>query len=237
MTIRQALQIFGLHFTPRESWKPGFAFLAALFGCALDAEELEIFRKHTKRESAPTKPLREAWLVCGRRSGKSRLAALVAVYVACFIDYRKRLAPGERGVVMLLAVNREQAVVVFSYIEALLDAIPVLAQMIESRTAESIALAGRVSIEVHTSSYRSLRVAPSSPASQTKSPFGTTRRARTPAWRFSTPCVRAWRPCRRGCCSASPRPTLAEARCGKPTPRTSVATIHPCSCGRLTRFR
>jgi len=33
---------------------------------------------------------REAWVIAGRRAGKSRIAALVAVYLATFRDYERR---------------------------------------------------------------------------------------------------------------------------------------------------
>ena len=53
------------------SWQVWRVFLAALFGLPLTSEQLAAYTKHTGRTTAPTKPLHEAWLVCGRRSGKS----------------------------------------------------------------------------------------------------------------------------------------------------------------------
>lgn len=49
--------------------------------------------------------------VVGRRGGKSRIAAAIAVFVACIVE--QRLAPGERGLCLLLAASVEQAKVVF----------------------------------------------------------------------------------------------------------------------------
>lgn len=40
----------------------------------------------TGRTDWPTTPARGAWLACGRRAGKSRVAAVVAVYLAAFRD-------------------------------------------------------------------------------------------------------------------------------------------------------
>jgi len=116
-----------------------------------------IFRKHTGRRALPTTPAREGWLVVGRRGGKSRIAALVAVYCACFRDYRPVLASGERAVVMVLAADRDQARVVLGYIAGLIESVPMLARMVSSRTAEAIHLSNRVSIEIHTASYRAIR--------------------------------------------------------------------------------
>jgi hypothetical protein len=139
------------------SWRPGFSFLKALFGEPLDAVELELYRRFTGRHTAPTKACREGWLISGRRSGKSRLSALVAIYMAAFKDWTAYLAPGERAIVVVLAVNRDVAGVVFNYISGLIDETPALRELVEDRGAEHIDLAGRVSIEVHTSSFRSIR--------------------------------------------------------------------------------
>jgi hypothetical protein len=84
------------------------------------------------------------------------MAALLAVFLACFREYRARLAPGERAVVMILATDRAQAGVVFGYVRGLLEH-PLLRPLVEAERAESIDLRGGVSIEVHASSYRSVR--------------------------------------------------------------------------------
>ena len=54
-------------------------------------------------DGRPTEAFREAWVVAGRRAGKSRIAALIAVYLAVFKDYAHCLAPGETAAVMVLA--------------------------------------------------------------------------------------------------------------------------------------
>ena len=112
MTILEAMRdpaLFAPWFTPEAPWWAWRAFLAVLFGLPLSGDEAASVRRHTGRQALPTAPAREAWLVVGRRGGKSRIAALVAVYLACFRDYRSALAPGERGTVMLLAADRRQA--------------------------------------------------------------------------------------------------------------------------------
>src|SRR5262249_16225796 len=89
--------------------------------------------------------------------GKSRMAAAVAVYLACFRDYRAVLAPGERGTLALIAADRQQARTVFRYVSALLDGSPMLARLIERRTADAIALTKGVTAEVHTARFRCVR--------------------------------------------------------------------------------
>ena len=67
------------------------------------------------------------------------------------------LAPGERGVVMVLAADREQARVVFGYVEALLDQVPMLKALVVHQTKEEIHLRNRIAIRVHTASFRAVR--------------------------------------------------------------------------------
>jgi len=73
-----------------ESWRAWRTFLAALFAETPHNSDLERFREATGRRHWPMKPFTEAWLVIGRRGGKSQIAALVAVYLAAFRDYYAR---------------------------------------------------------------------------------------------------------------------------------------------------
>jgi phage terminase large subunit-like protein len=123
----------------------------------MSGDQAEVYQRHTGRQASPTAAAREAWLVVGRRGGKSRVAALVAVFLACFRDYRPVLAPGERATVMLLAADRRQARTVFRYVEGLLDGVPMLTALVARRTTEAIHLTNRVVIEVHTASFRAVR--------------------------------------------------------------------------------
>src|SRR5512136_2252928 len=98
-TILEALAdpaLFGPLF-PGTSWGAWRAFLSALFALPMDDDDtLGLYQQHTGRSSAPVRPFREAALVIGRRGGKSRTLALIAVYLAAFIDWGPYLAPGER---------------------------------------------------------------------------------------------------------------------------------------------
>ena len=116
----------------------------------MDADELELYRKHTGRQAPPTKAYDEAWLVCGRRGGKSRILALIAVYLACFRDYRPYLASGEVGTVRLMAVDRDQARAIFRFIAGFLRETPALKRLVARETADSFELTNRTIIEVGT---------------------------------------------------------------------------------------
>ncbi len=92
-------------------------------------------------------PFTESHVIVGRRGGKSRISAAVAVYLACFRDYQNVLAAGEVGVVMVLAADRRQARSVFRYISGLIDSSPMLTKMVVSRTKEAIELSIRIAVD------------------------------------------------------------------------------------------
>jgi hypothetical protein len=139
------------------SWGAWRVFLSALFALPLGAEQFALYQRHTGRSTPPAQPSHESWLVCGRRSGKSFVLATVAVFLACFRDWRPFLGPGERGTVMVIAADRRQARVIMRYVVGLLRSVPMLAPLIESEAAERVDLCKRVTIEVHTASFRSTR--------------------------------------------------------------------------------
>jgi hypothetical protein len=58
---------------------------------------------------------------------------------------------------MVIAADRRQARTVFRYIAGLLDGSPLLSTLVEQRTKEGISLSNRVTIEVHTASFRAVR--------------------------------------------------------------------------------
>ena len=99
MTILQAMADENL-FAPwfrGDSWNAWKAFLAALFNLRMDDASVSVYRAHTGRLDAPPVAYRESYVIAGRRSGKSLIAALVATYLATFGDYRHILAPGEKA--------------------------------------------------------------------------------------------------------------------------------------------
>ena len=159
MNIVQALndnKVFS-RFFKAESWTAWRVFLAALFGLPLTYDQLQLYKQCTGRATAPTQPLNEAWLVVGRRGGKSFVLAAIATFLACFRDWKPYLAPGEIATVMILAQDRSQARTIKRYVSGLLRETPMLAPLIEDETAIAIRLRNRVVIEIHTASFRSTR--------------------------------------------------------------------------------
>jgi len=141
------------------TWAPWRVALAAIFGLPIADADLELFRACTGRERPPTVQVREAWLIVGRRGGKSMVAAAIAVFLAVVFGVLRRgkdFGPGELGVVMVLASDRRQAQQILRYAKGLIELSPMLVKEASDATTESIRL-GRVVIEIHTSSFRAVR--------------------------------------------------------------------------------
>lgn len=160
MTIIDAIHdplLFRPLFKKLDTWRAWLVVLKAIFALEMTEEESTVFKQLTGREAPPIQPVQECWLVVGRRGGKSFIVALVAVFLACFKDYRPYLGPGERGVLMVIATDRKQARVIMRYILALIEQVPMLKRMVERQDNESIDLDNMISIEITTASYRTIR--------------------------------------------------------------------------------
>src|SRR5262245_58085664 len=120
--------------------------------------EIDLYRKYTGKNSVQQdQGFKEAYAIVGRRGGKSRIVSFAAVFIACFHDFTKYLAIGERGMVLVLARHRDQAKVVFNYIAGILEHVPALKQMVSRQTADEIELSNGITIAVKTSDYRAVR--------------------------------------------------------------------------------
>lgn len=161
-TIIEAMddpELFGEHFQG-DTWDAWRVFIAAIFAIPLRDDQFETFQRQTDRKRLPPKIAREAALICGRRGGKSRVLALIAVYLACFIDPSPWLAAGEMGTVAVISADRKQARTIMRYVMGFLEQTHVLAPLIKdanSSHTESVTLTNRVIIEVHTASFRVTR--------------------------------------------------------------------------------
>jgi hypothetical protein len=78
-------------------------------------------------------------------------------YLAALVDWSSVLAKGERGLVLCIGPDQRQAKIQRDYIEGNFDASPIMSSLIRGRTADTIELSNRVSIEVRSASFRRLR--------------------------------------------------------------------------------
>jgi len=138
------------------SWDLWRVVMKVVFGLPLSAPDLELYRKHTNRQEAPAAgAVAESWIIAGRRGGKSRMAALVALYCGIRFD-ATTLAAGELATVPLLAADRKQGRVVMGYLKALCQ-LPTFHPYVERVLRGIVELRTNVNVEVATASFRTIR--------------------------------------------------------------------------------
>jgi hypothetical protein len=143
-------------FKDEASWTAWFCFLRVLFGLPLEAGDLEIFRNCTGQTAPNPNGYVEVTLICGRRSGKSLILALIAAYLACFRDYSPHLVKNEHATIVVIAADRKQAQSIFRYMRGFLS-VPLLAGLIERETADILWLTNGCSLEIQTASFKTIR--------------------------------------------------------------------------------
>jgi hypothetical protein len=159
ITIREALtdpKLLGA-ILPGDSWLPWRVLLIATMGEALTDDERVIFERLTGRKHEPGQRVAEFWGTIGRRGGKTRAGAVLAVYIAALCDHSENLAIGERGLGLFLAQNAKQATIAFNYAAGIIDAVDMLRGMVVNRTADTISLRNGIDLEVRPASFRGLR--------------------------------------------------------------------------------
>ena len=156
ISLRRALEDPKLLDMGAPSWLAWRALLVAIVGEKLTTGELEHFRRLTKRDKPPAQRVRQFWGVVGRRGGKSKSMATLAVYLACMCKY-PMLSAGERGVVLLIAQDQRQATIILEYALAVIENSPVLRRQLVRSTADTIELQGSIFLEVRAANFRRLR--------------------------------------------------------------------------------
>jgi hypothetical protein len=140
-------QYFGAleSFRDLSTWQGWLVFVKAVYGQALDAAELGVFQKHTGRSAPRPGGYPEAVAVTGCQSGKSQVAAVIAVFEA--IEAAQR---GERGVyVPLIAQDARGAQrALFGYVREALD-LPLLRPELVRDTTDALELRGGVTVAVY----------------------------------------------------------------------------------------
>ena len=145
---------------PGETWDNWKTVLKAAFALPMSGDEVEFFQSIAGGRNPPKHRVRELYAVVGRRGGKDSMASGVAAFAAAMFDQQERLRPGERGAVMCLAVDRDQAKIILNYIRSFFTDIPSLGSMVERETAYGFELNNGIDIAVATNNYRSVRGRP-----------------------------------------------------------------------------
>ena len=142
-----------------ETWNPWRTVLKAIFALPMNDDERAFFRTIAERDP-PTEPCREIWIIAGRRAGKDSIASILAAHAAAMFTDNAHLRPGERGVVMCLACDRDQSRIVLNYTKSYFEKIDLFADMISRETQYGFELTNGIDIAVATNSFRSVRGRP-----------------------------------------------------------------------------
>ena len=140
------------------TWQSWQVFLKTLFGLRIeDKKDRRLFRRCTGLKRPPAKQAREAFVIAGRRSGKSFISSIIAVFLACFKDWSKYLSTGERGSIFIIASDREQARIIKNYVSGILNSSASFRKMVKKELAGEIELVNGVNIGIKTCSYKGVR--------------------------------------------------------------------------------
>ncbi len=146
----------GIHL---RSWSRWLTVLRIMYGLPIHPKKRELVQRCTGRDvdNLPKDGFDESLLLVGRRSGKSKISALVALYEAALSERWKHLSRGEIGLVACVAPTKKQGGIVRSYIEGAFDASPLLKQEIVKFDKENIVLRNGVHITVLIGDWRHIR--------------------------------------------------------------------------------
>ena len=140
------------------SWSNWAVALRVLYGLPIKKKEsLKLVRECTGRTVSPIEGFLTALFLTGRRSGKSRVAAIIGAYEAGLSGREKLLAKGEIGMVAILAPTQKQARVVKTYLRAIFDETPMLKTAIVNETQWGFELSNGVRVEILVGDWRSIR--------------------------------------------------------------------------------
>ena len=132
------------------------ASLKVLYGQELDPAEWQAMKRHL-RIKYRRHEFREGVFVEGRRAGKSRRAAGLAIYEGIFGGHEKCLAPGETAVIPVISASKRQTQVVKNYALRMMKDSPALRPHIVNDTSEQIELANGISIMCLPCSSKNIR--------------------------------------------------------------------------------
>jgi len=142
-----------------ETWQPWMVALRVVYGLPVaQLRSLKLVRQCTGRDPQKLPPtgFDTALFLTGRRSGKSRIAAVAGAYEAVLAGRHTGLARGEIGLVAVISPTRFQSRIVRNYLRAIFDT-PLLTNEVTRETADGFALNNGVQIQIMTGDWRSVR--------------------------------------------------------------------------------
>lgn len=127
---------------PEPTWQPWRAFIAAVYGLPMDRHAMELFRKHTGRDTPRAGGYAEAVAVVGVQSGKTSVAATLAVHAAL---------SAERGThaLMLAQDHRSAMRALLRYAREPFEREPPLKELVARETTDGLELRSGAAISAY----------------------------------------------------------------------------------------
>jgi hypothetical protein len=154
----QSPLIFRSYFPDLGTWRNWLTFSKLLTGRTdFDASERRLIRECAGLVVLPMVPIRECYIIAGRRSGKSTWTSLLACFYSVFGGWQRYLKRGETARIFIVATNIAQGQIVKKYLDAFFSLTPTLKGMVKRTLADSVELKSGVTIEVKPASWRTTR--------------------------------------------------------------------------------
>ncbi|WP_425399568.1 hypothetical protein [Aeoliella sp.] len=142
------------------SWSGWLTTLRAVYGLPIRSRTgRQVIKDVADRDASqlPESVFHQSLFLTGRRSGKSRIASVVAGYESLIAGHEKKLHRGEQGVVAVISPTRGQSKIVKDYIDAILQSTPLLRKQVVRTTKNEIELQNGISILILAGDYRMVR--------------------------------------------------------------------------------
>jgi hypothetical protein len=142
-----------------ETWRQWMTAMRCLYGLPVQsATAKDLIEQCTGRtwESMPEDGFDTALFLTGRRSGKSRTAAIIGAYEAVLSGRHERLAKGEQGLVAVISPTKKQSSIVAGYLRSVFDT-PILRKEVVSETAHGFLLRNGVQVAILSGDWRTVR--------------------------------------------------------------------------------
>ncbi len=140
-----------------KSWRRWFTFLRCVYGLPVTKPAASaLIHDCTGRDSVQPDGFDTVLALTGRRSGKSRIAAVIGAYEAALAGREKNLATGEQGIVAICSPTKKQSDNVKRYLRSIFE-VPMLAPQIVRETREGFELKNGNRIEILAGDFRTVR--------------------------------------------------------------------------------
>ena len=139
---------------PGPSWAAWRILLIACVGERLTPSERRVFERLTGRDREPGEMCEVLLCISGRRSGKTRAAAVLSTYLSTCVDWSDSLALGETGTALFLSPVERQAEVAHKYALTFLNHVPLLKTQVENETSGCIELHNHIVMRTEAASWR-----------------------------------------------------------------------------------